>query len=610
MHFQLKMVLPILALVLGLPSAWGQVASWPDLSSPARAIGGGEHDAAVVVGVEDYLRVPGVPGAKSNAKLWYQYLTETRGAPVQNVKLLINDDATREEILSATRKAASRVQPGGTLWFVFVGHGAPGVDGKDGVLVGVDAQQKADSLETRSVRREELLKELGQSKAGSVVVLLDACFSGRGQDGSEIISGLQPLVAIPTVGVRDSRVVVLTAARGNQYAGALPGAYRPAFSYLVLGGLRGWAGKGAKVAVTAGELLNYATNALEATLRGRAQTPELIGRADSVVGTSAAEEGPNLAKLAVLTAGRSSIEFKVSELPSVPKANAPTAAGLGGVPSVGAPKELGNVQGINFGTVDVDALEEYDAAVKFEKGSKSAESKAAKWRELGRRVKSYSEVAEKRAESWDAYASEAAFNILVEKDKDRQAPEVKRQAWLQLGEKYPRYSDIAKKRATEWEQYAKESAAVEQARIRRVEIRDKDWIKLRRLLSLSVVDDKDKKLFAETFVAAYGDKFADNPYLGALLPYLAAGRIPKGEIPLVNDRAKARMDRILLDLGCSIKNVSPERNQVTLGGETMRWENMGEATRVRMEKEVFVGMGAKDISNLVYFYFGESGAKN
>ena len=48
----------------------GQEAAWPDLSQPAQVVGGGEYDAAVVVGVEGYFAVPGVPGAKSNAKQW------------------------------------------------------------------------------------------------------------------------------------------------------------------------------------------------------------------------------------------------------------------------------------------------------------------------------------------------------------------------------------------------------------------------------------------------------------------------------------------------------------------------------------------------------------
>ena len=281
---------------------------WPDLSKPAKAIGGGEHDAAVVIGVENYFAVPGVPGAKSNAGEWYDYLTETRGVPPQNVKLLTNADATREEILGSASKAAGQAGSKGTLWFVFVGHGAPSADGKDGLLVGVDAQQKSESLQTRSVRRGELLKTLAASPAGSIRVVLDACFSGRGQDGSTIAPGLQPLVTVAAIGSLDPRIAVLTAAKGDQFAGSLPGANRPAFSYLVLGGLRGWA-SGADGKITAGSLWNYTKNALAATLRGRDQTPDLLGAASSVMAASAGEKGPNLAGLAKATAGGGFVEI-------------------------------------------------------------------------------------------------------------------------------------------------------------------------------------------------------------------------------------------------------------------------------------------------------------
>ena len=50
-----------------------------------------------------------------------------------------------------------------------------------------------------------------------------------------------------------TNVTVLTAATADQVAGPLPGAARPAFSYLVLGGLRGWADSDHNGRVTAGE---------------------------------------------------------------------------------------------------------------------------------------------------------------------------------------------------------------------------------------------------------------------------------------------------------------------------------------------------------------------
>lgn len=507
-----------------LPASRAGADDWPDLSKPAREIGGGERDAAVVVGVENYFAVPGVPGAKSNAGGWYEYLTVTRGVPAQNVMLLTNEDATREGILDSARTAAGLAGKDGTLWFVFIGHGAPSADGKDGLLVAVDAQQKVESLRTRSVRRGELLKTLGASPAGSIRVVLDACFSGRGQDGTAILPGIQPLVTVAAMGAIDPRIAVLTAAKGNQFAGALPGADRPAFSYLVLGGLRGWAAeKGGSV--TAGSLWHYAKNALAATLRGRDQTPDLIGSESAMVAASAGEKGPNLAKLAVATAGGGAFQFNVSPLPEVPKANQPSMTEVGRLPRAQMPGVMGQAEGIDFSAVDVDALGKYDEAVKFERGDASPESKAAKWRALAVEVQTYAGVAAKRAAQWDDYAEQAAVNSLLENDKGESSPEDKAAKWKKLAGKYPKYKQTANQRAQEWERYAKELPAMQEAKKKRDELMDKDWSKLEKLLSYSVVSAADKRKFALTFVQAYGKTSHDDPYVQDLAKYLPAGTV-------------------------------------------------------------------------------------
>lgn len=436
---------------------------WPEMSSPAPAIGGGENDAAVVVGVQGYAFVGEVPGAEANAKAWHRHLTETLGVAPENVKLLTGVDGTREEILSAARKAASRAGPKGTLWFVFVGHGAPSADGKDGLLVGVDAQQKAESLESRSLRRQELLQVLGKSRASAIRVVLDACFSGRKPDGSSLAPGLQPLLTVLSPGAADPRMIVLTAAKGDQFAGPLPGAGRPAFSYLVLGGLRGWAGEN-DGRVTAGSLLRYATRALEATLRGRNQTPDLMGQEDATVSASAGEKGPNLARLAQATAGGGAREemFKVSNLPVVPRAQAPAAMTDMGL-------------GADFRDLDVDALDRYDQATRFDEGEGSAEEKARTWRDLA--------------------------------------------------DSAPKFAEKANARAAQWDRYAQELAETEEAGRKRAEARDKDWGKLGRLLAMKVVPAPDKTRWAAAFVAAYGKTSEDNPYVAELAAYLPAGTV-------------------------------------------------------------------------------------
>ena len=272
--------------------------SWPDLSRAPKAIGGGENDAAVIVGAERYAFVEEVPGARQNAEDWHAYLTETLKVPFDKVALLRDNDATLEEIRQAVADKSAEVNPGGTLWFVFIGHGAPSKEGKDGLLVGVDAQQKAESLYARSLSRGELFSLLSKGRQAKTVVLLDACFSGRTPSGQALAKGLQPLILTNTMPhAIDGRTVILTAARSDQFAGSLPNAGwpRPAFSYLALGALRGWAAD-AEGKVTASGLVQFAAKALELA-HDRTQTPELsAGGADTVLGQGR-ESGPDLAKI-------------------------------------------------------------------------------------------------------------------------------------------------------------------------------------------------------------------------------------------------------------------------------------------------------------------------
>ncbi|MBI5623778.1 MAG: SEL1-like repeat protein [Elusimicrobia bacterium] len=450
----------ILAAALACQGHASAAQDWPDLSRPAQRVGGGEADAAVLVGIEDYAFVPDVAGAEANAKAWFDYLTETRGVPPQNVRLLTGMDATAGEIMDAVLSAGAKAGRKGTLWFVFVGHGAPAKDGQDGLLVAVDAQQKAKSLERYSVRRSELLKALGKSQVGAIRVILDACFSGRVEGGGSLAPGLQPLVVMAAAGPADPRMTVLTAAKGDQFAGALPGEKRPAFSYLVLGGLRGWAT--AKASVTGRDLWRYASDALEATLRGRDQTPDLLGDGTAPVAASPGEKGPDLAGLSKATAGGSATAmFQVSALPAVPRAEAPQALST-------------ESSGLDFRQVDVAALKLYELALELDKGDASPESKAS--------------------------------------------------AWEDVAQQAPRFAELAEKRASEWQAFSAQRKAASAARQKALQTRDEDWARLSDLLGLKVVLEGDKKRwavrFAETYIGSTGITYEMGEKLRPLAPVL------------------------------------------------------------------------------------------
>lgn len=453
-----------LSLLLGLilsPLQAGEL--WPDLPA-LKAAGGGENDAAIIAGAEQYAFVARVPGARRNADDWHVFLTEGLKVPSEKVALLRDNEATLEKMRKFAAQKASQVKPGGTLWFVFIGHGAPAKDGSDGLLVGADAQQDADSLFARSLSQRELLGLLAKGKQARTLVLVDACFSGRTASGEPLVPGLQPLVLAAAAPAADPRAVIFTAARSDQFAGPLPKAAqaRPAFSYLSLGALRGWADADADGKVTAGELVAFAQKAL-GLAKDRTQTPELSAGSPETVLSLAREAGPDLARIDREGAAKASgAQFQVTSLPQVPTVSVPAALDA-------------EAAGLDFGSLDVEALEKYDETIKFDKTDATPDEKGRRWRSLAKDVPSYAEAAEKRALAWERFVAE--------------------------------------------------KKAAQEAAQKRIPARDADWKKLSRLLALGVIPEGDKKRWSEQFTSAY----LESPGIGAeaaaaLAPYLPADK--------------------------------------------------------------------------------------
>ena len=269
---------------------------WPNLAAPAPGDASGANDAAIIIAIESYAVLPKVKGAVDNGTLWYQYFTGARKVPEANVQILRDGGATMESILPAIAAAAERAKAGGKVWFVFIGHGGPARDAKDGVLVTFDAQQNPDSLYARSISQRTVLDALAKS-AAQPVAIIDACFSGLSArydaEVRPIAEGVMP--TIPVELLYQSPAIVLSAGKPNEFAGRLPGAQRPAFSYLALGALRGWADENHDGVVTAAEVVSYARAKLVELPIHREQTPQLTAPDGSVaLATGVKEAGPSI----------------------------------------------------------------------------------------------------------------------------------------------------------------------------------------------------------------------------------------------------------------------------------------------------------------------------
>jgi len=269
----------------------GGVQDWPEMAS-WEPVEGAQKDVAIIVAIEDYAFLPDVPGAIQNANDWENYFRKARG--MKEVYTLTDKAATSEEIQRFVDQAVATADADASLWFVFIGHGAALTDGSDGAIIGMDAQQTITSIQARSLPRKSLIASLEAGKQARTLVVLDACFSGRDPEGKLLAEGTQPVVPISKPMTTTKGTLVFSAAAGDEVAGQLPGSTRPAFSYLLLGGLRGWAAEPGKD-ISAGDMDAWLKQQFR-QIRGRQQTPAVEGNPDLVL-ARAGEADPGVGRM-------------------------------------------------------------------------------------------------------------------------------------------------------------------------------------------------------------------------------------------------------------------------------------------------------------------------
>ncbi len=251
-----------------------------------------EDAYAVVIGIDYKGRsdIPTLKYASSDAQDVYNILTDRRygGIPKENTVLLLNENATRNNIVAALRKIRTW---DGYIYVYFSGHGAPVTSGEkvtDALIVPYDSVlSDPDSLSDTAVRVSYIEDMVDNSNAKGVLVALDACFTGSGK--SIVAKGGKPIVGmmaapdiIKTVG---SGRVIITSSAANQQSWEDDSEYKSGlFSHFFKEGLTGKGGNG--VWVTINDISEYIkSNVAKAAfrLKGQQQDPQVIGTGDFTV---------------------------------------------------------------------------------------------------------------------------------------------------------------------------------------------------------------------------------------------------------------------------------------------------------------------------------------
>ena len=239
-----------------------------DINIPQNAMDKNSNTFAVVIANENYQRVSHVDYAVNDGKLFAEYCQKTLGLPQQHV--MMYNDATLGNMLGAInriKEIGEAYNGKANIIFYYAGHGIPDESSNDAYLLPVDG----DGASVRTCyKQSELYSELASIKAQSVVVFLDACFSGS-QRGEGMLAAARGVAIKAKKTDPVGNMVVFSAAQGDETAYPFKEQKHGMFTYYLLKKLQETEGD-----VTMGELADYITSEVKKrsiVVNGKLQTP-------------------------------------------------------------------------------------------------------------------------------------------------------------------------------------------------------------------------------------------------------------------------------------------------------------------------------------------------
>lgn len=186
---------------------------------------------AVIIANEKYNNVTSVPYAENDGATLSKYLINTLGLPKEHVKLYNN--ATYGNIAGALKHIKNLSLAFGdklNLILYYAGHGVPNEQTKQCMLLPTDG----DALIPETCYDvNKLYSDLGKLNANSIIVMMDACFSGS-------LRGDGMLYASRSVKIKSNNaepqgnMVVISASQGDETAFPFDKEQHGLFTYYIL----------------------------------------------------------------------------------------------------------------------------------------------------------------------------------------------------------------------------------------------------------------------------------------------------------------------------------------------------------------------------------------
>ncbi len=226
---------------------------------------------AVIVGVTDYTAMPPLQFSDDDAyQIYALYKSPAGGAlPDEQIRLLINDKATKANIESAMRETFMKADENDVIMLYFSGHGL------EGSFLPFDYDGSKNKLKHKNVR-----KILEESPAKHKLCIADACHSGSLVMSRGIGSASETIKTFYQAFSRSKGGTALfLSSKSNEVSLESNGLKQGVFSHFFMRGLKGEADTDKNNIVTITELYNFVHGNVKSTTLDY-QSPVLDGQYD------------------------------------------------------------------------------------------------------------------------------------------------------------------------------------------------------------------------------------------------------------------------------------------------------------------------------------------
>lgn len=251
--------------------SYGNIISDVDINIPSSAMSN-SNTFVLIFSNENYQEsnISSVNYAKNDGETFKKYCIKTLGIPENNIHL--RHDATRNQMRSEVKWAQNVANAFGkqaNFLIYYSGHGMPDEESRRAYLLPTDGiandPESAYSLST-------LYSQLGSMDVNSVIVFLDACFSGNQRNGG-MLTASKGVAIKPKEETLKGNVVVISASQGDETAYPYKEKGHGLFTYFLLKILQESKGN-----IKLSELGDYLTKNVRQTSiinNGKNQTPSI-----------------------------------------------------------------------------------------------------------------------------------------------------------------------------------------------------------------------------------------------------------------------------------------------------------------------------------------------